>query len=350
MNSTPADSCSVTVVITNYNGRAVLAPTVETVRAVLGSEVPVIVADDGSDDGSAEDIAKRFPDVRIVSPGRHTARLNVVRNVGLYAATTPFVFLIDNDILVHRGCLEELMRVMTSSPSILCCTPRLIDAGDSNRIYADGNHLHFLALSGATKRNRLVSETPCMPPRSTFGGGIMLIDMRNAASLGYFDEGYAIGWADDGEFQIRGRLRGLQALHVSTATCTHASKDHGTKRSYGQFYNRYRLLCIAYSPRTLLLLAPPLLAFEVALTLLALIIGVTSERFHAVRDLWRDRADIAARRAVVQASRSVNDSTLLTSGGVELAGRIGRSPELRAVTRIVTVLLSAYWHLVRRWL
>lgn len=347
MNSKSSESSSVTVVITNYNGRTVLAPTVEAVRTVLGPDVPVIVSDDGSDDGSVEDLAKRFPDVRIVSPGRHTARLNVVRNVGIKAATTPLVFLLDNDILVHAGCLEELLRVMRSSESILCCTPRLIDFDDSNKIYADGNHLHFLALSGATKRNRLISETPVAPPRATFGGGIMLIDMRHAAALGYFDEGYAIGWADDAEFQMRGRLRGLQALHVSTATCTHASKDHGTKRSYGQFYNRYRLLFITYSLRTLLLLAPPLLAFEVALMLLSLDMGIADERFRAMKHLWRDRADIRARRAVVQASRRVRDSTLLNGGGVELAGRMGRSAPLRAVTRVVTILLSGYWLLVR---
>jgi GT2 family glycosyltransferase len=342
----PVDSSAVTIVITNYNGRAVLARTLETARAVLG-DIPIIISDDGSDDGSAEEAAERFPGVRVVSPGRHTARLNIVRNVGIKAATTPYVFLIDNDILIQHGCLEELLRVLRSSQSVVCCTPRLIDADDPNRIYADGNYLHFLGLSGATKRNRLVSETPPAAPRPTFGGGIMLIDVRHAAALGFFDEGYAIGWADDAEFQLRGRMRGLAALHVATAACTHAGKDHGTKRSYGQFYNRYRLLSISYSLRTLVLLAPPLLAFEVALTLFSIFIGVDGKRFRALRDVWRDRADIRARRAIVQESRRVGDSELLNGGGVELAGRMGRFAPMRAATRVVTFVLGAYWRLVR---
>jgi GT2 family glycosyltransferase len=347
MTSTFAPSSSVTVVVTNYNGRAVLPRTIETVRSVLGTDVPLIIADDGSDDGSAEEIARRFPDVRIVSPGRHTAMLNIVRNVGLKAASTPFAFLLDNDIDVLPGCLEELVRVLRSSDNILCCTPRLLQLDDANKIYADGNHLHFLGLSGAPKRNRLVSETPPRPPHSTFGGGIMLIDMRHAAALGWFDEGYAIGWADDAEFQLRGRLRGLEALHVPSAVCVHASKEHGTKRSYGQFYNRYRLLWISYSRRALLLLAPPLLVFEAAVTLLALVMGITGERCSAVRQIWRDRADVRTRRAAVQATRRVRDSALLNGGRVELAGRMGRSAVLRALMSVVTTVLDVYWLVIR---
>ena len=130
--------------------------------------------------------------------------------------------------------------------------------------------------------------------------------------------------------------------------CLHASKDHGTRRSYGQFYNRYRFISIVYSRRALLLLAPPLLAFEAALTLLALAMGVTNERCRAVYDVWRDRADIRARRAAAQAHRRVRDSVLFRGGGVELGGPMGRSPVLRALTRATTAVLDAYWMLVRK--
>jgi GT2 family glycosyltransferase len=345
-----AEPSAVTVVVTNYNGRAVLPRTLTTLRTVLGSRVPVIMVDAGSTDGSPAEVAKSFPEVRIVDPGRFTPQLNITRNLGIRAATTPLVFLIDNDIDVTPGCIEELVRVMRSSDSVFCCTPRLLDFDDANKIYADGNHLHFLGLSGATKRNRLVSDTPPRPPHATFGGGIMLIDVRHAQTLGLFDEGFAFGWADDAEFQLRGRLRGLQALHVPTAICVHASKDHGTKRSYAQFHNRYRLLWIAYSRRSLILLAPPLLAFELALTLLALALGISGERWRAIRDVWRARRDLRARRAEVQASRRVRDSELLNGGAVELGGPMGRSGALRTLTRVMTIVLDAYWHIVRRWI
>jgi hypothetical protein len=138
--------------------------------------------------------------------------------------------------------------------------------------------------------------------------------------------------------------------HRLIEPCVHASKDHGTRRSYAQFHNRYRLLCIAYSRRTLLLLAPPLLAFEMALTLLSLLMGVAGERWRAIRHVWRERADIRARRAIAQARRRVPDSALLNGGGVELGGPMGRSATLRAVTRVMTAVLDRYWGVARRWL
>lgn len=285
----------------------------------------------------------------MVSPGGHTAHLNTVRNAGLKAATRPYVFLIDNDILVKPGCIDELKRAFQSDHPVLCATPRLLDAEDSNKIYADGNTSHFLGLSGTSKRNQLVNETPVTEPRPTFGGGIMLINRERAAEIDYFDEGYVFGWADDAEFQMRGRVRGYQALHVPSAVCVHAAKDHGTGRSYGQFYNRFRLMLTVYSTRTLILLSPALLLFEFALTGAAVAMGVTRERFRAIAQVRRDWAEISARRAATQSGRRVPDSAFLTGGGIELAGPMGRSPVLAALTRATTGALDGFWWLVRRW-
>jgi GT2 family glycosyltransferase len=340
----------VAVVVTNYNGGEVLVRTLETVQAVLGEQTEVIVVDDGSEDGSLERVAHNFPGVRVVSPGGHTARMNVVRNQGLRAATKPYVFLIDNDIQITPGCVDELKRAFQSDRPVLCATPRLLDADDPDRIYSDGNQPHFLGLSGASKRNRPVSETPVTPPRPTFGGGIMLINRERAAELDYFDEGYALGWADDAEFQLRGRARGFQALHVPSAVCLHSAKDHAARRSYGQFYNRFRLLFTVYSVRSLILLSPILVLFELGLTGAAVAMGVSRQRFSAMRQIWRDQDEIRTRRRQIQSHRQLRDSELLSAGGVDLAGPMGRTPGLPFLTRIATGVLNGYWWLVRRWI
>jgi GT2 family glycosyltransferase len=345
-----AERHDLSVVVANYNGGEVLVRTVETLQAVLGEQTPIIVADDGSEDGRPDRIRRRFPTVRVLSPGGHTGRPTVVRNVGLRAVTTPFVFLTDNDILINPGSIDAMMRVLRSSESVLCCTPRLLDADDPNTIYADGNYLHYLGLSGTSRRGQRVSETPVRPPHPTFGGGIMLINMRLAAEMGYCDEGYPFGWADDAEFQLRGRVRGFQSLHVPASVCLHVSKDHGTQRSYGQFYNRYRLLFTVYSSRALILLAPPLLLFEIALTGFAAAMGVSRERWRAIKQIWRDRAEIRAMRAVNQATRRVKDSAVLEGGGIELGGPMARSGALSVLTRLAAGALDLYWRLVRGWL
>ena len=96
-----------------------------------------------------------------------------------------------------------------------------------------------------------------------------------------------------------------------------------------------------------MLLAPPLLVFELALTALGVAMGIGAERWRAVRHVWRDRADICARRRAVQATRRASDAAILRSGGIELGGPMGTSGTLKALTRVMTGLLAAYWAVVR---
>ena len=250
--------------------------------------------------------------------------------MGLRAVATPFVFLTDNDILVTPGCMDTLMQVLRSSESVLCCTPRLLDVDDPNKIYADGNYLHYLGLSGTSRRDQLVSETPVRPPHPTFGCGIMLINMRLAAEIGYCDEGYASGGQRRrvSAARARARLSGPACAGRGLLACIEGSRDAAQLRAVLQSLSHavHRV-----SSRALLLLAPPLLLFEIALTGFAAGMGVSRERWRAIEQIWRDRAEIRAMRAVNRATRRVEDSAVLESGGVELGGPMGRSGVLGCV-------------------
>ena len=130
-----------TVIVTNYNGRDILGATLQTLRETLNNEAPILLVDDGSEDGSVEWVQDNFPEVHVLSPGKHTGRLNVVRNVGLRAAKARYLFLMDNDVLVTPDCIQQLLEVMRDLQAVLCCTPRLLYADEPHIIYADGIYL-----------------------------------------------------------------------------------------------------------------------------------------------------------------------------------------------------------------
>jgi GT2 family glycosyltransferase len=337
----------VTFVITNYNGRGVLEETLGALGDLGVAPSHIVLSDDGSTDGSAAWVATHYAGARIVVMPKNSRHLNAVRNRGLRQARTRYVLLMDNDILVLPGCVAELMRVMRSRPGILCCTPRLLDADDPERIYQDGATLHFLGLSANQSRGAAVSSRPAGPPTPTFGGGIMLIDRDLAGDIGLFDESYALGWADDGELHLRARLAGYEALHVPTACCLHHERERGRTRAYAQFYNRYRLLLSCYATSTLLLLSPALLAFELALTVAAFAAGTPGDRLRAVRDVWRDRVHLVRRRRSVQRRRRVSDAELLGGGVPQLPGVVRDGTALARVTRAASAALDFYWRVVR---
>lgn len=340
----------VTVAVANYNGRDVLPDTLASLGAVRGDRTEILLVDDGSDDGSPEWVEEHHPDVRLVRMGRNTGRLNRVRNVALRAARHRHVFLMDNDIGVEPGCLATLLEVVRDDPDVLCCTPRLVYHDDPGRIYHDGGGLHYLCVSTAVPRGRRVESHPPGPPRPTVGGGIMMIDRRASREIGGFDGDYLLGWGDDGEFHVRGRLAGYRCLHVSSAVARHVAGPRGTDRALGQVYNRYRLLLTTYSARSLVLLAPALAVFELALTAAALAGGFFSERMAALARVAGDLGEIRSRRRRFQARRRVADREILCGGALMTPGGLGGSRLLAAGQRALAAAAELYWRLVRRWL
>lgn len=340
----------VSIVITNYNGADVLPPTMRAVDALRNDRTQVVVVDDGSTDGSAEWVEAHHPYARVVRMGHNTGRLNEVRNAGIRAATHRSVLLMDHDVVLREGCLRRLLAVMENEPNVLCCTPRLVDRKDPDRIYSDGGGLHYLCVSTASARGTPVSRRPAGEPRSTIGGGVMLLDREELVAMGGFDEGYLRGWGDDGELHLRGRLSGRRVLHVPSAVAEHVTRPHGEERVGAQFYNRYRMLATAYSRRTLLLLAPVLIVFELGLTGLALMKGFVGLRLSALRRAWTSRRQFLRRRREIQERRRVPDAAVLRGGRLMHPDALDAGFLLRWSVRAVSLLSDIYWWTVRRWL
>ena len=177
----------------------------------------------------------------------------------------------------------------------------------------------------------------------------MLIDTRLSARLGDFDEGFVIG-SSDGEFHFRGRISGYNVLQVPAATIGHLSRPHGRSRAFGQLYNRYRMLLIIYSTRSLILLSPALLLFEILLTIGSIPGGFFALRNQALARVFRERRDLRRRRREVQALRTRPDSAVLCGEPLSVLGGGEKLPILRWGARMLDGVSRLYWGVVRRWL
>jgi GT2 family glycosyltransferase len=337
----------VTISINNYNGQAVLPATLSAIEALYGKSMAVQLVDDGSTDGSVQWVREAYPWVRVFAMPGNTKRLNKLRNRGLKEAKTPYVLMLDNDITLLAGCVETLVKVMMEEADVLCCTPRLMYHDDEGKLYSDGAGLHYLCVSTPSARGQRVADRAVSAPRPTIGGGIMLIDREAAGRVGNFDEQFLIGWGDDGEFQLRGRIAGYQVLHVAGGRCLHVEREHSRARVLGQLYNRYRLMYLTYATRTLVLLGPALLFFEVMLTLMSVFKGFAGDRFGSVKMFMADRPQLRDARRRIQAGRRVGDGVILEAGPLGTTGRVGRSRLLVWAAGLWGGFFDVYWKLVR---
>ncbi|MFL6053932.1 MAG: glycosyltransferase family 2 protein [Actinoallomurus sp.] len=122
---TARDETRVTVVVATWNRRRELEQTLTRLRA-LPERPPIIVVDNASSDGSADLVATRFPDVRLVALLAN--RGGAARNVGMHLADTPYVAFSDDDSWWEPGALRAAVRVLDQYPRLAVLVAR-IDLG-----------------------------------------------------------------------------------------------------------------------------------------------------------------------------------------------------------------------------
>ncbi|WP_461030861.1 glycosyltransferase family 2 protein, partial [Streptomyces sparsus] len=108
MTSASPTGPPVGVVIATRNRADRLA---ETLRRLTGlpERPPVVVVDNGSTDGTGDLVTRRFPQVRLLSPGRNLGA--VARNHGVAALGTPYVAFCDDDSWWAPGSLATAARL-----------------------------------------------------------------------------------------------------------------------------------------------------------------------------------------------------------------------------------------------
>jgi GT2 family glycosyltransferase len=106
----------VSVVIPNWNGAVHLPACLKALRAQRYPQVEVIVADNGSTDGSLTLLAT-YPEVRVVALPENRGFAGAC-NAGMRAAGGEFIALLNNDTEVDPGWVEALVDVFGRHPDV----------------------------------------------------------------------------------------------------------------------------------------------------------------------------------------------------------------------------------------
>lgn len=113
------DSCPVTVVIPAFNRRRFLGPCLES---VLKQSLPpgrVLLVDDGSSDGSAAWVRRRFPGVEVVL--QENRGVSAARNRGIRESATEWIAFLDSDDRWLPDKLEKQIRALAQKPDFRLC-------------------------------------------------------------------------------------------------------------------------------------------------------------------------------------------------------------------------------------
>ncbi|MBP6977224.1 MAG: glycosyltransferase family 2 protein [Lentimicrobiaceae bacterium] len=130
----------VAVVILNWNGEKFLREFFQQVVNCSPPDTDIIIADNGSTDGSIGYIRKAFPKVRIIDNKRNTGFASGY-NRALKLVDADYYVLLNNDILVTPGWIPPVIKLMESDPKIAACQPKL-------RSYTERDQFEYAGAAG----------------------------------------------------------------------------------------------------------------------------------------------------------------------------------------------------------
>ncbi|MEM6325773.1 MAG: glycosyltransferase family 2 protein [Bacteroidota bacterium] len=115
----------VSVVIVTWNGRGLLERFLPSVRATEYPALEIVVADNASDDGTAEWLAAHHPEVRIVRHGENLL-FAAGNNEAVPHASGEIVVFLNNDVEVPPGWLTPLVDALERDPGLAAVQPKLL--------------------------------------------------------------------------------------------------------------------------------------------------------------------------------------------------------------------------------
>ncbi|WP_445281323.1 glycosyltransferase family 2 protein [Streptomyces sp. DSM 118148] len=112
-----------TVVLITHDRREELLRTLTRLRR-LPERPRVIVTDNASADGTAEAVARHFPEMTLLRPGRNLGAVG--RNLAVRHVRTPYVAFCDDDSWWEPGSLRRAADLLDTRPGLAAVTARIV--------------------------------------------------------------------------------------------------------------------------------------------------------------------------------------------------------------------------------
>jgi len=337
----------VAVVIVTHESAGQIGRTLNALVPQLRAGDELIVVENGSTDArvTVGTVRAAAPAARIVEQGN--AGFAGGAAAGAAVAGAPLLFFLNPDARPAPDCLDALRRASAERPE-WGAWQALVTMDGGTRINTAGNVAHYLGVSWAGRCGRPVPEAPREYEQVAFASGAALA-VRRAAwdAVGGFDERYFM-YCEDLDLSLRLWLAGWQ---VGIAPAARVEHDYDFEKGGRKWFllerNRWWTILSDYPTALLALVAPALLALELAL------LGVSARGGWLRQKLKAQLAVVRALPAILERRREVQART--RTGARQFAGRLTAdvdSPFLGPLAEVgvLDAAQRAYWASVLRLL
>jgi len=212
----------VIVIVLNWNGKKNTFECLQSLRHLDYPNYEIIVVDNASTDGSQEFLRGNFPEITLIENKRNLG-FGGGFNVGVHEAArrrADYVLCLNNDVVVDKNVLKELIKVGESNTKIGGLCPMEYYYDQPNRINCAGGMIRFVhgKLLGHGELDRgqynKVRETELL------SGPAMMLKLNALLDVGLFDTSYFYG-PEDKDIALRLIKKGYKLMFVPHAKVWH---------------------------------------------------------------------------------------------------------------------------------
>lgn len=212
----------VSIIILNYNGQKFLKNCLKSVLDSDYDNFEIILVDNGSTDNSIE-VAKSFKSyskLKMICLKKNLG-FSQGNNIGASAASGKYLLFLNNDTVVDKKWLKELVQVMESDPNVGVAQPKLLFLDRPNEVQSAGNFIDTLGFT--IPRVRLIEERKKVNEQAEIAatGAALLIRKDLFVQICRFEPSFFV-YYEDTDLSWRVRMAGKSVLFVPSSIVYHA--------------------------------------------------------------------------------------------------------------------------------
>jgi GT2 family glycosyltransferase len=271
MSATPAaEATAVSAIVVNHRRAELTIECLASLEAALervGEPGELIAVDNGSGDGSAERIAERFPDARVIALGENRGFAGAV-NAGAGQSGAEWVLLLNNDATLEPDAVARLLEAGRRRDNVGSVAAQMRFAASPRVLNSAGIGVDRLGVAYDRGLGEPVDGEPGEPVE-VFGasGGAALLRRAMLDELGGLDDSFFFA-LEDVDLAWRARMAGWRALYAPGAVVWHHHGSTGRHTSpFKHFHvgrNRVRMLAKNAEPGHLRRYGAAIAAYELA--------------------------------------------------------------------------------------
>lgn len=248
----------VSIIIVNYNSKEYLDKCLgSVVKAKGNNRYELIVVDNASNDGSAELVRDKYPDVKLISNSDNLGFIKA-NNQGMRASSGKMVMCLNNDTIIKDDAIGKLVQFLMAHGDAGAVGPKLLNIDGTIQMQCRrgfptpiNSLYYFLGLSKLfTKSKRFGSylltylDDKATVEVDSLCGAAMLVKREVLDKVGLMDESYFM-YGDDIDWCYRIKKAGWKIFYLPEAEIVHyGGRGGSSKMSYRNIFEFYRSMAV----------------------------------------------------------------------------------------------------------